>query len=103
MKLSAAFPAMKLYSVIDKACLQNFDYINIMAYDNGPWQPKVVRQHSSYELAENSIDFWSEICRNSPKKKIILFMPCYGWEFGKSVRNKTSSSLVDKNKELAFR
>ncbi len=101
-EISAAFPAMKLYSVIDKACLQNFDYINIMAYDNsGPWQPKVVRQHSSYELAENSIDFWSEICQ-LPKEKIILGMPCYGWEFGKSVRSKTFSSLVDKNKELAF-
>ncbi len=102
LEISAAFPAMKLYSVLDPASLKMFDYINVMAYDNsGPWQPKVVRQHSSFELAKNSIDFWSEVC-DLPKDKIVLGMPCYGWEFGKSVKSKTFSSLVNEKKEFAF-
>ncbi|MCO6461939.1 MAG: hypothetical protein J5I59_11070 [Saprospiraceae bacterium] len=101
-EISAAFPAMKLYSVLDKEQLNCFDYINIMAYDNsGPWQPNVVRQHSSFELAVNSIDFWSNMCC-LPKEKINLGLPCYGWEFGKSVKSKTFSSLIGENKELAF-
>ncbi|HRN32940.1 MAG TPA: glycosyl hydrolase family 18 protein [Saprospiraceae bacterium] len=102
LEISAAFPAMKLYSVLNPESLKMFDYINIMAYDNsGPWQPRVVRQHSSYELAQNSIDFWAEVCQ-LPKEKIVLGIPCYGWEFGKSVKSKTFSSLVSEKKEFAF-
>lgn len=101
-EISAAFPAMKLYNVLMTDDLHDFDYINIMAYDNsGPWQPKVVRQHSSYELAESSIEFWSELCR-LPKEKINLGIPCYGWEFGRSVRSKTFSSIVNEKTEFAF-
>lgn len=103
LEISAAFPAMKLYKVMANQDLNIFDYINIMAYDNsGPWQPKVVKQHSSFDLAEKSIDFWSTYC-NLPKDKINLGIPCYGYDFGvKSVKSKTFANIISTQPELAF-
>ena len=102
-EISAAFPAMKLYKVLADQDLNVFDYINIMAYDNsGPWQPKVVRQHSSYDLAEKSIDFWANFC-NLPKDKINLGIPCYGYDFGVgSVKSRTFATIINTQPELAF-
>lgn len=58
-----------------------FDYINIMAYDaTGPWQPDLPGQHSSYEFALESLEYW--VTRGLPKEKAILGVPFYGYGFG---------------------
>ena len=45
-----------------------FDFINIMAYDGGA-------PHSSYALAEQSLDYWLE--RGLPPEKTVLGLPFY--------------------------
>src|SRR5439155_12514997 len=36
---------------------EHFDFVNIMAYDGtGPWNPKAPGQHSSMEMARNSVE-----------------------------------------------
>lgn len=100
---SAAFPAMKRYDVLTNADFKVFDFINVMAYDNaGPWQPKVIRQHSTFDLAVSSIEFWHDTCE-IPLDKIILGMPLYGYNFrSKPVRSASYGSLVSYNHFLAF-
>ncbi|MFZ1356875.1 MAG: glycosyl hydrolase family 18 protein [Saprospiraceae bacterium] len=102
-EISAAFPAMKRYNVLTNADFDNFDYINVMAYDNaGPWQPNVIRQHSSFDLAEKSIEFWVNTC-NIPRSRINLGIPFYGYDFAKKpVRGKTFASIISADPELAF-
>jgi GH18 family chitinase len=102
-QLSAAFPAMKRYAVLTNEDFKVFDFINVMAYDNaGPWQPKVIRQHSTYDLAVNSISFWHDSC-GVPLDKIILGMPLYGYNFkSRPVRSASYGSLVSYNRFLAF-
>lgn len=83
---------MKRYNVLTNADFDNFDYINVMAYDNaGPWQPNVIRQHSSFDLAEKSIEFWVNTC-NIPRSRINLGIP-----FMAMILLKTSSG-----KDLCF-
>lgn len=58
-----------------------FDFINIMAYDQtGPWRPDKPGQHSSFEFALESLEYW--IQRGLPKDKAVLGVPFYGYGFG---------------------
>ncbi|RYG24812.1 hypothetical protein EON82_09410 [bacterium] len=62
-----------------------FDFVNVMAYDaTGPWAPNRPGQHSSYEFAKESVDYW--LGRGLPKSKTVLGVPFYGYGFdaGKS-------------------
>lgn len=60
-----------------------FDWINIMAYDaKGPWNSLDPGQHSSYEYAEDALDYWKG--RGLAKEKAILGVPFYGYGFGPS-------------------
>lgn len=103
LEISAAFPAMKRYSVLVNQDFDKFDYINVMAYDNsGPWQPHVIRQHSSYDLAEKSINYWATVC-NVSRDRINLGIPFYGYDFARRpVRGKTFASIISTEPELAF-
>ena len=44
---------------VPDSAIRQFDFVNIMAYDGaGYWNPKAPGQHSSYEFAESSVDYW---------------------------------------------
>jgi chitinase len=59
-----------------------FDFINIMAYDDtGPWNPGRPGQHSSFDYAVSSLNYW--VGRGLPKSKAVLGVPFYGYGFGK--------------------
>jgi GH18 family chitinase len=67
-------------NVPDEALLL-FDFVNIMAYDaTGPWNPSNPGQHSSYNFAISSLDYW--VGRGLPKSKAVLGVPFYGYGFG---------------------
>lgn len=65
----------------------SFDFVNIMAYDGtGPWNPDAPGQHSSFDLAKNSVAYW--LGRGLPKSKAVLGVPFYGYGFGDAFRNR---------------
>ena len=95
--MTAALPGTTKFDNITEEALQTFDFINIMAYDfTGPWNPSKPGQHSSYNHAIESIDFW----KNSigiTSEKLILGVPFYGYDFVNSntVNAFTFSSMVE--------
>lgn len=68
-------------SNVPTATLQQFDFINIMAYDaTGPWNPQIQGQHSSYNFAVTCLNYW--LNKGLPKEKVLLGLPFYGYGFG---------------------
>jgi chitinase len=66
---------------------EKMDFVNIMAYDGtGPWNPNQPGQHSSMEMAKDSIAYWLK--RGLPKSKAVLGVPFYGYGFGSAYRNR---------------
>jgi chitinase len=66
---------------ISDASLKQFDFINIMSYDEtGPWAPQRPGQHSSYEKAVNDLFYWT-VTRKLPKEKANLGLPFYAYCF----------------------
>ena len=81
--MTAAFPGETRFSNISDEALQTFDFINIMAYDyTGPWNPSKPGQHSSYQNAESSVNFWKNIGVSGDK--LTLGVPFYGYDFSNS-------------------
>jgi GH18 family chitinase len=65
---------------IPKSSFAAFDFVNVMAYDaTGPWAPNHPGQHSSFEFAKESVDYW--LGRGLPKAKTVLGLPFYGYGF----------------------
>lgn len=80
-------------------CWRNFDFINVMAYDNtGPWAPDSPGQHSSLAAAKRQIDYWRTE-RKVPAEKLVLGVPFYGRGFGKDFSNtaETYERIVSKH------
>ncbi|PQO26638.1 glycosyl hydrolase family 18 protein [Blastopirellula marina] len=80
-------------------CWRNFDFINVMAYDNaGPWAPESPGQHSSLAAAKRQIEYW-RAKRNVPAEKLVLGVPFYGRGFGKDFSNtaETYERIVAKH------
>jgi len=79
--MTAALPNLTLFSNINQAALDAFDFINIMAYDaTGPWNPSLPGQHSSYSFAVDGIDFWENSVGITPSR-LNLGLPFYGYDF----------------------
>lgn len=79
--LTAALATWNAQLISDRA-LQQFDFINIMSYDQtGPWRPTDPGPHSTYEKALSDLDYWTNT-RLVAKKKINLGLPFYGYGFG---------------------
>lgn len=68
--------------LISDAALANFDFINVMSYDQtGPWRPNQPGPHSTYTKAEEDLNYWRNT-RRVPKEKLSLGVPFYGYCFG---------------------
>ena len=72
---------------VPDATLRDFDFINLMAYDAaGPWNPKAPGQHSSLEMAEQTVAYWLK--RGLPKERAVLGVPFYGYGFGAAFKSR---------------
>ena len=72
---------------VPDSALAVFDFVNIMAYDGaGPWAPNRPGQHSSMEMARDSVSYW--VGRGLPKAKAVLGVPFYGYGFGEAFRKR---------------
>ena len=81
--MTAALPGTTKFDNITQEALQTFDFINIMAYDfTGPWNPTASGQHSSYNNAVESINFWKNT--GISQSKLTLGVPFYGYDFSNS-------------------
>ncbi|GAC1382607.1 MAG: glycosyl hydrolase family 18 protein [Ginsengibacter sp.] len=96
-KLITAAIATYFSEKISNETLSLFDFINVMSYDyTGPWTPKEPGQHSSYAKAVEDLNYFI-IKRGINKKKIVLGVPFYGYQFGKySISGFSFSSILDK-------
>ncbi|MNG02729.1 Glycosyl hydrolases family 18 [compost metagenome] len=89
--MTAALPNNSRFDNINSAALNAFDFINIMSYDStGPWTPDNPGQHSSFNNAQDGINFWHKL-HNIPSEKLTLGVPFYGYNF--TYANVTSGSF----------
>ena len=96
--MTAALPGTTKFDNITQEALQTFDFINIMAYDfTGPWNPTDSGQHSSYNNAVESINFWKNT--GVSQSKLTLGVPFYGYDFSNSsnVTSFTFGQMVSTN------
>ena len=101
--MTAAFPGETKFDNITDEALQTFDFINIMAYDyTGPWNPSSAGQHSSYNHAKQSINFWKNSVGVSADK-LVLGVPFYGYDFTDvtNITAVTFSGMVSLNNSNA--
>ncbi|MCG2462938.1 hypothetical protein K8352_19400 [Flavobacteriaceae bacterium F89] len=79
--ITAALPS-RLAKEVTREVLSQFDFINIMSYDNHDLRrPDRPGNHSSYVDAMNDLDYYRNTL-NLPKEKLILGVPFYGRGFG---------------------
>ena len=72
---------------VPDSAIAQFDFVNIMAYDGaGYWNPMEPGQHSSFEFAESSVDYWLK--RGLAKSRAVLGVPFYGYGFGAAFKNR---------------
>lgn len=62
---------------ISQAAIDHIDFFNIMAYDGIDWDSDYREHHSTYRMAETSLNVWLEE-KGLPKEKAILGIPAYG-------------------------
>ncbi len=74
---------------VSDACLDAFDFINVMSYDMNN------DQHSPFWFANTSIDYW--LNRGADTENIVLGMPLYARPTFMQYRH-----LAENNKELAY-
>ena len=101
--ITAALASWNGYKVPEFA-LDQFDFINLMAYDaTGPWDPGNPGPHSPYSMAVSDINYWKN-SRNVPAEKIVLGVPFYGYEFvnASTVNALTYAQIVKQNPEAAW-
>ncbi|UKT66125.1 glycosyl hydrolase family 18 protein [Pedobacter mucosus] len=82
--LTAALAYPTRNKITDKA-LQQFDFINAMAYDKtGPWRPTNPGQHAPISYATDHLNYWTKERgpANLPASKVVLGVPFYGYGFG---------------------
>lgn len=74
-------------SQVPDSAVRQFDFVNIMAYDGaGYWEPNRPGQHSSFEFAVESVDYWLK--RGLPKSRAVLGVPFYGYGFGEAFKKR---------------
>ena len=79
--LTAALPS-RLAEEVTHETLSQFDFINVMSYDNRDLRrPDRAGNHSSYIDAMDDLDYYQNTL-NISKEKLILGVPFYGRGFG---------------------
>ena len=79
---------------ISDAALKQFDFINIMSYDQtGPWTPEKPGPHSTYIKAEEDLQYWT-VTRKIARQKVNLGLPFYGYCFGTQYGESMSFSEI---------
>ena len=82
-KLLTAAVATVYSPKLSPRALAMLDFVNIMSYDKtGPWTPNNPGQHAPLAMAIEDIHYWNRTMGIS-KKKIMLGVPFYGYQFGK--------------------
>jgi chitinase len=69
------------------------DFFNIMVYDGAGWDKADPFQHSTYQMAVSSLNYWLNT-RGMPKEKAVLGNPSYG-------RNEAGTSSMSYRNILA--
>jgi len=83
--LTAAFSQGYGGKQVPTSVFDQFDFINVMAYDAaGPWNPNEPGQHSSLAFSKRSVEYWRT--RGLANSKIVLGVPFYGYGFGKAFK-----------------
>lgn len=78
-QISAAFPKV-YYDNLTQTALEAFDFVNLMAYDASGFWDTNPGQHSSYNFAEENINFW-KTTGNLDGEKLVLGVPFYGHNY----------------------
>ncbi len=88
-KLNAALPPGSLLTAavatkngepVSRGALDEYDFINVMAYDHCSWSDKPCDQ-ASLEGTIADLKYWTET-RGYPIHKTVLGVPFYGWCWG---------------------
>lgn len=75
--ISAGVYAGAVRDGITTKTIEVTDFFNIMVYDGAGWDKDDLGQHSTYKMAETSLDVWINM-KGIPKEKAILGFPAYG-------------------------
>ena len=101
--LTAALPGTFRYSDLSDKALKAFETVNLMAYDfRGSWTPNNPGQHSSYNDAVKSINYWSS--HGLTVDRMRLGVPFYGYDFT-NINNITAfkfGEIVAENQDFAY-
>lgn len=90
-KLITAAIAVFYKDVLSDRALSQYDFVNIMSYDHtGPWTPEKPGPHSTYQQAEEDLDYFATV-RKIPKEKMVLGLPFYGYGFGPTLSSLPTS------------
>lgn len=100
--LTAALAYYTRNRISDRA-LQQFDFVNLMAYDKtGPWRPANPGQHSPMSYVMDHLNYWGQE-RKVPKERLVVGVPFYGYGFGPLAdTSKRYQSMVYKDIIAAF-
>ena len=101
--MTAALPGTYRYPNISEAALDAYDWINMMIYDfTGPWAPDNPGQHSSYQFAQNAVNYWTNQQGVSPDR-LTLGVPFYGYDFSDpgNVHSFTFNTIVGQDPAYA--
>jgi GH18 family chitinase len=101
--ITAALMPISLDPIIVSSTLQAFDFINIMAYNaSGLWNLSNPGPHSSFEFAEESLDFWMTT-NTIPAHKLTLGIPFYGINFDPEIAASTTyGEIITEDTENAY-
>lgn len=81
-KLLTAALAYYTRNLISDRALQQFDFVNLMAYDKtGPWNPSRPGPHAPMSYVKEHLEYWSSE-RKIPGEKLVVGVPFYGYGFG---------------------
>lgn len=100
--LTAALAYYTRNRISDRA-LEQFDFVNLMAYDKtGPWNTANPGQHAPMSYVMDHLNYWGKE-RKLPKEKLVVGVPFYGYGFGPlEDTSKRYQSMVYKDIIAAF-
>ena len=77
-QLSGAFGYWGARKMKD-AAVTSFDFLNLMIYNESGLFDKELKDHSSFDHVEKTIDYWQNR-RGIDRSKLVIGVPFYGWQ-----------------------